>query len=231
VGHEETATFGALVIRYDAEGLRPRPWTQLQSAWAAELLPGLPAGDVLELCAGAGQIGLLAMVTAEQAGDAGGHRDRHLVQVDADEDVCDLAERNAESAGQGERVTVRRGMPEDCLGDDERFALVIADPPWVPRDRVGDYPDDPPSAIDGGPDGLEVVRALLPVIERHLHGSGAALVQVGGPDQVDALRALLTSDGSALRLVDSRSAPDGEDGAVALLTRRRMPATAKDEVA
>ncbi len=219
--------FGPLLIRYDADGLRPRPWTELQSRWAAELLPALSDGDVLELCAGAGQIGLVALHAAEQAGAAGGGG-RRLVQVDEDEDVCGLAERNAESADLAGSVAVRRGRPEAVLRPNERFVLVLADPPWVPSDRVSDHPDDPPSAIDGGPDGLEVVRALLPVVERHLHDSGAALLQVGGPHQVDAVRALLEETGSTLRLVGSRLAPGDEDGAVALLQHRTGSATPGD---
>lgn len=209
--------FGPLTIRYDPGGLRPRPWTTMQSAWAAELLRDLPDGDVLELCAGVGHIGLLALAEADQRG---GGRPRNLVQVDSEETVCRLAERNAEDAGLAERVEVRRGVAEDCLRPEERFALVIADPPWVPSDRVGDHPDDPPAAIDGGPDGLDVVRALLPVVERHVVTSGAVLLQLGGPDQVDAVRGILASAGSTLTVAESRPAPRSENGAVALLVRR-----------
>jgi release factor glutamine methyltransferase len=216
---DATMAFGRMTITYAASGLAPRPWTVMQSQWAAELLGGLPAGDVLELCAGVGHIGQLALLEADRRD--GGHRrtPRALVQVDEDATVCRLAERNAEGAGLAERVVVRRGVAEDALRRDERFVLVIADPPWVPTDRVGDHPDDPPAAIDGGPDGLDVVRSLLPVVERHLHPSGAALLQVGGLDQVDAVRELLGSTGSALRVADVREAPGAGNGAVALLGR------------
>jgi methylase of polypeptide subunit release factors len=211
--------FGPLTIRYDPKGLRPRPWTRMQSAWAAELLRDLPEGDVLELCSGVGHIGLLALVEADRLGSTG----RRLVQVDEEETVCRLAERNAEQAGLSERVEVRRGVAEDCLGPEERFSLVIADPPWVPSERVAEHPDDPPQAIDGGPDGLDVVRALLPVVERHVTRSGAVLLQVGGPDQVAAVRRILTESGSSLSVVESREAPAPDDGAVALLAHSAGP--------
>jgi methylase of polypeptide subunit release factors len=217
VTDETSTTFGSLTVRYSAAGLSPRRWTQLQSAWAAELLAGLPAGDVLELCAGVGHIGLLALV---EAGTdlADGHR-RRLVQVDTGEEVCALAELNAGLAGLADRVDVRRGLPQDVLDPAERFVLVIADPPWVPTDRVGDHPDDPPAAIDGGPDGLDVVRALLPVLERHLQQPGAALLQVGGRGQARAVEELLLQAGSRLRALDSREAPPPDAGAVVLLQR------------
>ena len=213
----DCVAFGPLTISYDPDGLRPRDWTRMQSAWAAELLSDLPEGDVLELCAGVGHIGLLALVEADRSESRGR---RNLVQVDEDETVCRLAERNARDAGLAERVDVRRGTAEDCLDREERFALVMADPPWVPADRVGDYPSDPPQAIDGGSDGLEVVRALLPVVERHVTASGAALLQVGGPDQAAAVRRILERTGSSLSVVECREAPAPDEGAVVLLAPR-----------
>ena len=65
--------FGCLDIAFDERVLRPRAWTMAQSTWGAELLDQMPAGPVLELCAGAGHIGLLALVASE----------RQLVCVDA----------------------------------------------------------------------------------------------------------------------------------------------------
>src|SRR5687767_11506103 len=136
-------TFGSLRIAFDDRVLRPREWTTAQSAWAAEILASTPEGPVLELCAGAGQIGLLAVV------DSAGRR---LVCVDADEVACDFARANAEGAGLSDRVEVRHASLEDALRRDELFPLVIADPPWVPREATGRFPEDPLSAIDGGPD-------------------------------------------------------------------------------
>lgn len=204
--------FGPLTIRYDARVLSPRPWTVQQSSWAAELLPDLPSGAVLELCCGAGQIGLLAASGAA----------RDLVLVDADANACFHARHNAARAasdGKGPRgrVEVRQGVLEDALGPDERFALVLADPPWVPSERVADHPDDPAAAIDGGPDGLDVVRDCLDVIDRHLLPGGAAIVQVGDEDQVAAVSAYLAEAGRDLLVSGSRVA---DPGALVLLRRR-----------
>ena len=56
----EVVAFGPITVEADASVLTPRPWTLVQSAWAAELSPGAPAGPILELCCGAGHIGLAA---------------------------------------------------------------------------------------------------------------------------------------------------------------------------
>jgi len=176
--------FDGLRIRYDARVLEPRPWTAAQSHWAAELLATAPAGPVLELCAGVGQIGLRAVVDT----------DRHLVCVDASAVACAYARQNATHAGLADRVEVREGRMQDVLGDDERFALVVADPPWVRRSDVGRYPEDPVTAIDGGFDGMDVAQACLDLAWRHVLPGGSLLLQLGTVGQVDLLTGAEPSD-------------------------------------
>lgn len=165
--------FGPLVIEYDDRVLTPRPWTAEQGRWAAELLAGLPDGPVLELCCGAGQIGLRAIADS----------DRRLVCVDASPAAVELARRNAVHARLQHRVDVREARIDEDLWLDERFVLVIADPPWVPTEEVQRYPEDPVSAIDGGPDGLDVARVCLDAARRHVRPGGIVILQLGTADQ------------------------------------------------
>jgi methylase of polypeptide subunit release factors len=195
--------FGPLTIAYDERVLTPRPWTVLQSAWARELLDEVPEGPVLELCSGAGQIGLLAVHGT----------DRRLVCVDADPVACGYAVMNARAAGSGDRVEVRN-VALDRLPPDELFPLVVADPPWVRTEQVGRFPADPVVAIDGGDDGLRLARQCLAAIDRHLLDGGAALLQLGSVDQVRALREELPP---SLRAADVRV--EAGRGVVLLLRR------------
>lgn len=172
-----TAEIGGLTIEYDRRVLEPRPWTAGQSAWAADLLADLPAGPVLELCSGAGHIGLLAVRP----------HDRALVQVDRSSAACHHARVNAELAGMAERVEVRCGPMDEVVGAEERYPMVVADPPWVTADRVGQFPEDPVSAIDGGPGGLDVARTCLEVAARVLVPGGTCLLQLGTAEQAEAL--------------------------------------------
>lgn len=201
----ETIGFGTLRISFDERVLRPRAWTAAQSHWAAELLTTAPAGAVLELCSGAGQIGLLAVADST----------RPLVCVDVDATACAWARHNATEAGMAERVEVREGPLDDVLRDSERFALVIADPPWVRRGEVERYPDDPTLAIDGGEDGLAVAWTCVDVASRHLLPRGTLLLQLGTLDQVEALRVRL-GDGD-LAVGEVRS---GEGGVLVRLDLR-----------
>jgi methylase of polypeptide subunit release factors len=188
---EELVDFGGLRIVFDERVLRPRPWTVAQSQWAAEITRHAPPGPVLELCAGAGQIGLLAITLAR----------RRLVCVDADPVACAYLRRNAADAGLG--VDVREKLMEDALAPGESFAVVIADPPWVRSEETAQFPEDPLLAIDGGPDGLALVRRCLHVVDQHLMQGGSAVLQLGPASQADELSAELRSyDG--LRLSEVR---------------------------
>src|SRR3954470_25023862 len=92
----EQTTFGDLTIRYDTRLLEPRAWTAEQSRWAADLIADAPAGPVLELCAGAGQIGLLAVAM----------QPRPLVCVDVNPVARSYIEANAALAGLDDLVEV-----------------------------------------------------------------------------------------------------------------------------
>ena len=190
--------FGPIVVEFDAQVLRPRPWTLVQSEWAAELAAALPPGPILELCAGAGHIGLAAAVLS----------DRDLVQIELEPAAARLAARNAASAGRAERTDVRVGPMEYALAPRERFPLVVADPPYLPSSEVADWPDDPVRAIDGGPDGLRVVRLCLRVAARHLIPGGDVLLQVAGPEQAALVEPEAPIDLSVreCRVVDERRA-------------------------
>jgi methylase of polypeptide subunit release factors len=189
-GDVRTTPFGPLTIAYDDTVLEPRAWTAMQSRWAQEAAADAPAGRVLELCAGAGQIGLLAVHGT----------DRELVAVDASAEACAFARANAEAAGLAERVEVRHARLDVACAEDETFAVVIADPPWVPRAEITRFPEDPVQAIDGGPDGLDLAQQCLEVIARHLLPGGVAFLQVGDDEQVrrleDALPDRLAADGT-----------------------------------
>jgi release factor glutamine methyltransferase len=196
---QRTIDFGPLRVTFDERVLEPRPWTLLQAEWAAELAPALPEGMILELCSGAGHIGQAAAVLAS----------RDLVQVDVDPHACALAEANAVVNAHHLGVDVRCGDLDDVLGPDERFPLVLADPPYLPSHEVGQWRDDPRGAIDGGDDGLALPRRCLATAAAHVAPAGVVLLQALGEGQLDALADAIAGAGlerTATRAVDERRA-------------------------
>jgi len=53
----------------------------------------------------------------------------------------------------------------------------------VPHDETAQFPEDPTLAIDGGGDGMDVVRTCTRAIEEHLAPGGAAVLQLGTAEQ------------------------------------------------
>jgi release factor glutamine methyltransferase len=79
--------------------------------------------------------------------------------------------------------------------------LIVSNPPYVPsRDRLLLQPDvadyEPPSALFGGEDGLDVIRQLIPEARRGLAAGGALIMEVG-IGQADAIAGLLDTAGFA----------------------------------
>jgi methylase of polypeptide subunit release factors len=190
-----TVAFGPLDIAYDEQVLEPRAWTLAQSEWAAELLATSEDGPILEVCSGAGQIGLAAAVLSG----------RPAVLVDASAPACAFARRNADAAGLADRVDVRHSPMTEALAADERFPLVLADPPYIPSADTQVFPEDPLTAIDGGDDGLDLARLCLQVGARHLRPGGHLLIQLRDAAQADRLAAGLGGPGPTLAALETRT--------------------------
>lgn len=199
--------FGPITVTYDDRVLTPRPWTLMQSRWAAELAADAPDGPLLELCAGAGQVGLAAAVLA----------DRDLVQVDADPVAAQYARANAALAGRADRVEVRTGRIDDALSAHERFAIILADPPYLRSADIARWPDDPVTAIDGGADGMNLVRSCVQTAGEHLLPGGRLLLQLAGEQQAAEVRAFVRTTPAGLFPVATRH--HDPDRAVLLLAR------------
>lgn len=213
-----TARIGSLTIEYDSSVLEPRAWTARQSEWAAELLAVAPPGPVLELCSGAGHIGLLAILHAPT---------RRLVMVDASPSANAFAHRNAINAGLSDRVELREGYmdAEGIVDPGERFAVIIADPPYVASGEIGRFPSDPTLAIDGGADGMDVAFLCLEMIDRHLADGGHAVVQLGTAQQIDLVQQRIGDPGRRLRLrvVEERAYPGPSGGVLVRIDRSGLP--------
>jgi methylase of polypeptide subunit release factors len=203
--NERWCDFGPLRVGYDDSVLAPRPWTIVQSQHAAALLDGRPAGPLLELHCGAGHIGQAAALWSGRA----------LVQVDDNPSACAWARRNA--VANAVDADVRCLDLEELETGDESFALVIADPPYVPSAETARFAEDPVHAIDGGHDGLDGIRSSLPVAARLTRHGGAIVLQVRGPGQVDVLREVAADAGLDLDVLGTVAV--SPDRAVVLLTR------------
>ena len=112
--------------------------------------------------------------------------------TDVSPDALALAQRNAERHGVAQRILFLRG---DLLSPlPEYVDVIVANLPYVKTDVWTALPPEirdhePRAALDGGPDGLAVIRRLLDEAPRFLRPRGAVCLEFGD-GQTAALRAL-----------------------------------------
>ena len=92
-----------------------------------------------------------------------------------------VAEQNVER--HGVKVTLFEGSLFEPFSD-TRFDLIVSNPPYIPtadletlQPEVRDH--EPQGALDGGPDGLDYYRRIVPAAPAHLNPGGWLLVEVG----------------------------------------------------
>lgn len=126
-----------------------------------------------------------------------------------------LAQENAATNGLAPQIEFRLARMADALDTQERFGLIIADPPWVPTGDTSKFPVDPLTAIDGGDDGLDLACICVDLIGQHLIDDGSALLQLGNSTQVE----LIAQYAAQLGLVSLAQTRTFDDGVIVRLTR------------
>ncbi len=180
--------------------LDPRPDSETLIAAALELAAseGWLARPLRILDVGTGSGCLLLTLLAELPGAAG-------VGTDTSVAALDVARANAQRLGVADRA---QWLAADALEAIRgKFDILISNPPYIPtQDIAGLDPEvrcyDPPSALDGGADGLRFFHRLLARMG-DVVVDGWTVLEVGH-DQADAVAALLSSTGSAASAGDIR---------------------------
>jgi release factor glutamine methyltransferase len=167
--------------------LVPRPETELLVETALEL-PLHDEARVLDIGTGSGCIALT--LAAER------HRWR-VSAVDRSPAALALALRNRNR--HGVRVPLFLGDLASAVAPP--WDLIVANLPYVPTDDIRRAPvevrHDPQAALDGGEDGLDLVRRLLADLARILRICGGAALEIG-EGQVDAVAELANAAGLAV---------------------------------
>ncbi|MGQ0572943.1 MAG: peptide chain release factor N(5)-glutamine methyltransferase [Pseudonocardia sp.] len=159
-----TAVLGAVEVAVGPGVFVPRPETELLIAWGLAAVAEVREPLVVDLCTGSGAIAL-AVATARP--------DALVHAVEIDPDALVWARRNT----VGRAVVLHAADVRDpaLLADlAGRVDLVLCNPPYVP-DGTPVPPEvhrDPPGAVFGGPDGLDVVRAVVAAAGRLLRPGG-----------------------------------------------------------
>ena len=187
------AEFCGLRITVDPGVFVPRRRTEFLVRQAARLArdadrPAGPALVVADLCCGSGAVG--AALAA-----ALGRVDLHACDIDPAAVRC--ARRNvAPFGGQAHEGDLYQALPPGLRG---RVCLLVANAPYVPAGTVGLLPrearlHEPPVALDGGPDGLDVLRRVAAGAAAWLTPGGHLLVETS-ERQAPPMAAAMASGG------------------------------------
>ncbi len=181
--------FWSLRLRVGPGVLVPRPETETLVEAALEALPDRAARlRILDLGTGSGCLLLALLHEYPNALGVGVDRSAAALAIAAD---------NARTLGLADRALLLRGDWGRALGG--RFDLLVANPPYVATDELRVLAPEvvrhePVPALDGGPDGLDAYRAVLPDLLRLRAPGGLACLEIGA-GQEPALRALFEAAG------------------------------------
>ena len=180
-----TAEFHGRTFACDKRALVPRPETEQLVELALEMAKDKPAATILDIGTGSGVIALTIALELPSA---------TLHATDLSPDALALAAENAARHALTDRLVFHQA---DLLPpDDARFDLIIANLPYIPAEEIAalspEVRHDPASALDGGADGLDLIRRLIDTAPDRLAPSGALLLEIG-LGQADAVNTLLSA--------------------------------------
>ena len=150
---------------------------------------------ILDLGTGSG---VLAVVLAKELPQA------HILAVDRSWEALIVARENARRHGVQQQITLVLGDLVEALTNQACFDVIVSNPPYVPTAAWEQLPRDikdyePRLALDGGPDGLDVIRALAAEAHRLLQPGGLLAMEVG-QGQAEAVKRLLEEMGDYGRI-------------------------------
>lgn len=191
--------FWGRTFKVDRRALIPRPDTEVLVEVALRRTSQLSMCTLaLDLCAGTGCVAI-SLAAARPTG--------FVFATDISRDAVSLSRENAARLG-AYNLSVREGDLFAPLADARhpwelgaplRFDLITANPPYIATGEIAGLMSDvrdfePRLALDGGADGLELMRRLVAEAPKHLAPGGVLAVEVGAGEAPD-VRALFADAG------------------------------------
>lgn len=169
-GHRE---FMSLDLLVNESVLIPRSETEILVETVCNL--GKAREQVLELGTGSGAI---AISLAKY------NPDWHIVATDLSAEALRVAQENARRHKVADRILFLQGDLFDAFSLCETFGWVVSNPPYIPKRDLANLPigirdHEPILALDGGSDGLDVIRRIITEAYLVLKQRGKLAIEIG----------------------------------------------------
>jgi release factor glutamine methyltransferase len=164
--------------------LVPRPETEVLVEWALGWLRDREAATIVDVGTGSGAIALSIAATRGKLHD-------RIVGVDVSRAALRFAETNRARLGLDDAVHLVLGDLLTCFT--APIDLILGNLPYLRPDQVAGNPDlraEPVSALESGPDGLDLIRRLLVDVPMVISRSGAVALEID-PSQAGSVRTLI----------------------------------------
>ncbi len=171
--------------------LIPRPETELLVERAVALSGKKGQSRILDLCAGSGAVGLAVASELTEA---------QVTLLDLCPKALGVARRNAERLGFGSRTGLLVSDLFGALAKGDEFDLIVSNPPYVATGELdGLMPEvssfEPRLALDGGADGMDLIRRIIEEAPAYLARGGFLLIEMD-PRQMAVAEAFSEEQGS-----------------------------------
>jgi release factor glutamine methyltransferase len=182
--------FWSLRLRTVPGILIPRPDTEILVEAILDEIRENPSPTVMEIGTGSGAV---AISIAREKPSA------LVLATDVDPLAASMASVNAQSAGATREVSFVVCDLFGAIQQTPTFDVVCSNPPYIPHDAIaGLEPEitrfEPIRALDGGPDGLDIIREIVRQASAYLKPGGTLFLEIGD-SQEEAVREIFSSLG------------------------------------
>ena len=190
------ASFYGIDLAVDERVLIPRPETELLAERAIAELKERPFPKVMDLCTGSGAIAAAVAANVPNV---------KVIATELSPRAFMLARVNLRPYAnvkvlRGDLFEALESKDSDPSTKDIPFDAILTNPPYIPSGAIDGLArevkdHEPHMALDGGKDGLDIIKRIIAEAPAHLKPSGFLLMEIGD-DQADAVMDLVLSSGA-----------------------------------
>ncbi len=172
----EEREFWSLPFYVDENVLIPRPETEflLETAFSKVDRENLTNGRILDLCCGSGVIAIVLALELNM----------RVAATDISQTALGVAKKNSLRHGVNNKIDFINCNLFASLSPERKFSLIVSNPPYVRKEEIYTLEPEvrdhePHLALDGGNDGLEIIRKIRQNLPSMLQDGGSFFMEFG----------------------------------------------------